>query len=215
MPPPPPVPVVVTAGPDTASGRTSCRRVVHLGDSTSVGLVSASFIRDPAQRMPARYEQVGVASSRMEIDGARSIVETLPRQVNAHDAAARARAAGFVGACWVLALGVTDTANVAVGSRVGRSARIDRMMEVIGDDPVLWLTTHTLVARGAWSDANMQLWNADLLAATQRYPNIRVFDWASVARDEWFTGDGIHYTSAGSTARAGSIAAALTVAYPE
>jgi hypothetical protein len=222
-------PVVVTVAPPvsttvppgaaavlapTPAQLTSCQRVVHLGDSTSVGLISPNYIRDPAARLPAQYERVGVGSSRMEIDGARSIVETIPKQINAHDAAVRAKAAGFEGGCWVLALGTTDTANVAVGSRVSRSERIDRMMEVIGGDPVLWLSARTLVGRGAWSDANMKLWNQALLDATARYPNIRIFDWASVARDEWFSRDGIHYTSAGFAARASAIADALAVAYP-
>ena len=71
-----------------AAATTSCKAVVHLGDSTSVGLVSPSFISDPAKRIGAQYARVGATESHLEISGARSIVETLPGQVNAHDTAA-------------------------------------------------------------------------------------------------------------------------------
>ena len=43
----------------------------------------------------------------------------------------------------------------------------------------------------------MQSWNDALLEACSRYPNMRVFDWAALARDEWFIEDGIHFTSPG------------------
>jgi hypothetical protein len=43
---------------------------------------------------------------------------------------------------------------------------------------------------------------------------MRVFDWASVARDDWFIPDGIHYTSPGYAARAHLIANALAEAFP-
>ena len=38
---------------------------------------------------------------------------------------------------------------------------------------------------------------------------MRVFDWAALARDEWFIEDGIHFTSPGYQARARLIARAL------
>lgn len=192
---------------------TSCTSVVHLGDSTSVGLVSEDFIADPAARIDAQYRRVGVIDPRMEISGARSIVETVGDQLNAEDAAAAMKAAGYEG-CWVLAMGTTDSANVAVGSPTGRADRIDRMLAVIGDDPILWVTVKTLEPEGAWSGANMQRWNETLLAAQARYPNIRIYDWAAVVQDPWFQDDGIHYTSAGNVERARLIADALVTAYP-
>ena len=62
---------------------TSCTSVVHIGDSTSVGLISEDFIEDPANRIDAQYRRVGVTDPRMEISGARSIVETVGDQLNA------------------------------------------------------------------------------------------------------------------------------------
>ena len=187
--------------------------MVHLGDSTSVGLVSPSFIPDPAQRMGAQYARVGATESHLEISGARSIVETLPGQVNAHDTAAALKQAGFDG-CWVLALGTTDTANVAVGSNITRMDRIDRMMEVIGDDPVMWVDVKTLVGSGAWSNPEMAKWNATLVEAQAKYPNIKVYNWTQVVQDAWFSSDRIHYTGEGYAERARLIADALAATYP-
>ena len=57
---------------------------------------------------------------------------------------------------------------------------------------------------GPYSASNMQRWNDALLDAC-RYPNMRIYDWAAVARDGWFIEDGIHYTSPGyAPGRAGS-----------
>jgi lysophospholipase L1-like esterase len=114
----------------------------------------------------------------------------------------------------VLALGTTDTANVAVGSNVSRAERIRRMMSVIGTDPVLWVNVRTLVTSGAWSEDKMQLWNQALVEAAPAYPNLRIFDWSSVAETDWFGADRIHYTSRGYANRARIIADALAAAFP-
>ena len=204
---------VPAAAPPAAAATTSCKAVVHLGDSTSVGLVSPSFIPDPARRMGAQYARVGASESHLEISGARSIVETLPGQVNARDTAAALKQAGFDG-CWVLALGTTDTANVAVGSNITRMDRIDRMMEVIGDDPVMWVDVKTLVGSGAWSNPEMAKWNATLVEAQAKYPNIKVYNWTQVVQDAWFSSDRIHYTGEGYAERARLIADALAATYP-
>jgi hypothetical protein len=186
---------------------------VHIGDSTSVGLISPTVLPNPADRLDAQYARVGVVEQHLEISGARSIVETLPGQINAYDTAKNLRAAGYHG-CWVFALGTTDTANVAVGSTVDRATRIDRMMSVAAGEPVLWVDVKTLVPTGAWSNANMMLWNQALLAAKPKYPNLRIYDWASVVQDSWFGSDQVHYTSVGYRNRARMIADALATAFP-
>jgi hypothetical protein len=115
----------------------------------------------------------------------------------------------------VFALGTTDTANLAKApSGVSRRARIDLMMSIVGDDPVLWVNTKSLLTTGYWSDPWMQLWNAELREALKRYPNLHVYDWWSVAQRSWFSGDGVHYTSEGYRIRAFRIADALADAYP-
>jgi hypothetical protein len=196
-----------------AGPRTSCTSVVHIGDSTSIGLMSPVFLADPALRIDAQYARVGVTDFRNEISGARSTEERLQGQENALEVAARERAGGYHG-CWVVALGTTDAANIAAGARLAAPARIDRMLAAIGDEPVLWVDVKTLRAKGPWSNPHMSAWNADLVAATARHPNLRVYDWAAVVQDAWFQRDGIHYTSAGYAERAHLIADALAAAFP-
>jgi peptidoglycan/LPS O-acetylase OafA/YrhL/lysophospholipase L1-like esterase len=209
-----PVPNPAATG-RTASGtaRTSCRSVVHIGDSTSDGLVSANYLPNPQQRIGAQYAKVGAARLITEISGGRSVVETIDQQPNAYTVAQKLVASGYRG-CWVLALGTNDTADVVVGSSVSRAARIQRMMSVIGNQPVMWVNVRSLVAEGAYAESQMQLWNAALAQACPKYPSMRVYDWADAARSSWFIADGIHYTSAGYAARSALIARALAAAFP-
>ena len=194
--------------------RTSCAAVVHIGDSTSVGLMSPDFIADPAQRIDAQYARVGVTDFRNEIRGARSIVERYRGEENADDVATREVAGGFSG-CWVMALGTTDAANLHAGGVLTAGERIDRMLTIVGDDPVLWVNVKTLNPQDPdWGNAEMVAWNEALVAAQARYSNLRIYDWAAVVQDAWFQDDGIHYTSAGNAERARLIADALLAAYP-
>jgi peptidoglycan/LPS O-acetylase OafA/YrhL len=193
--------------------RSSCRAVIDIGDSTSEGLTSAVYLPDPNQRIDAQYARVGVVTQHFEISGARSIVETYEGEPNAYDVALRWRQDGYRG-CWVLALGTNDTANVYVGSTVGRLARIQRMMSVIGSQPVMWVNVKSLVTSGPYAEQNMQLWDQALELACRSYPNMRIFDWASVVEDSWFISDGIHYNTPGYAARSRLIAQALAEAFP-
>jgi hypothetical protein len=204
---------VAAAPARAAAPRTSCTSVAHVGDSTSVDLISAAYLPNPAQRLAARYAAVGVRHLKVDASGGRSIVETLPGQVNGYNVAEAWWHAGYRG-CWVFALGTNDTANIAAGSAVGMMARIQRMMSVAHGEPVLWVNTRTQVTSGPWSSANEKLWDDTLLRALALYPNMRVFNWAGVAQPGWFLPDGIHYNSAGCAARARAIADALARAFP-
>jgi len=196
-----------------SSNRTSCTSVVHIGDSTSEGLVSHDYLPKRSDRIEARYASVGVKTEHMEISGATSIVEALPGGTNAQQVARRLIDGGYRG-CWVVALGTNDAADVYVGSSVALSTRIDRMMSVIGNQPILWVNAKSLVGKGPYADPNLQQWNSALLQACEKYPNMRVYDWAAAAKDAWFIPDGIHYTSPGYEARARLIAKALAQAFP-
>src|SRR5262249_23557675 len=132
---------------------------------------------------------------------------------NAYKVAQRYRSQGYQG-CWVIALGTNDTADVAVGSNVGLAARVAKMMSVIGSQPVLWITVRSLLPSGPYAESRMQQWNQALLAAQATHPNMRVYDWASVAQPSWFINDKIHYTSVGYAARGELIADALAAAFP-
>jgi len=206
-------PAGATATQPAAPLRTSCQAVAHLGDSTSEGLVSPDYLPNPKQRIQARYEDVGARSVWMNIAGGRSIVEVLPGTVNGYDAALSMTREGFRG-CWVLALGTDDTADVAAGSEIPLTTRIARMMSAAHGQPVMWVNVKSLLSSGPYAESNMLRWNAALVAACAKYPNMRIYNWASVVRSSWFISDGIHYTSAGYAARARLIADALAQAFP-
>jgi len=193
--------------------RTSCRSVAHVGDSTSVDLISPGYIPNANLRLGARYAAVGVRHVKIDASGGRSIVEELPGQINGYKVASAWWDKGYRG-CWVFALGTNDTANVAAGSSVGMMARIDQMMAVAHGEPVLWVNTRTLLSSGPWANANEQKWDQTLVRALAKYPNMRIFDWSAVARPSWFLSDGIHYNSAGCAIRAKAIADALARAFP-
>jgi peptidoglycan/LPS O-acetylase OafA/YrhL len=198
-----------------ASGTmTSCKSVAYIGDSTSEGMVLPSFLPNPKQRLGAQYARVGATSQYLEISGARSIIETLSEeQASGYALVRELKANGFDG-CWVIALGMNDAANVYVGSMVGLETRVSRMMRVMGDAPVMWITVKTLLDSGPYAEANMQDWNRTVLSACAKYPNVRVFDWASLAQDSWYLSDGTHYTSEGSRQRARLSADALAHGFP-
>jgi lysophospholipase L1-like esterase len=176
-------------------------------------MVSPDYLPDPTQRLAAQYQDVGVQQVLTNIVGANSVVETLPGDVNGYDAARSIAAGGFSG-CWVIALGTNDTADVAIGSNVGRLARIQEMMSAAHGQPVMWVDVVSVLNGGPYAEANMQAWNAALRQACAQYPNMRIFDWAAVAQPGWFISDGIHYTSAGYAVRGQAIAYALARAFP-
>jgi peptidoglycan/LPS O-acetylase OafA/YrhL/lysophospholipase L1-like esterase len=207
-------PAPVPAGPVVPRpGDTSCTSVVHVGDSTSVGLVDHAYLPEERWRIPAQYQRVGVQDVATDIRGARSIVETYHDEPNAETAVAERVDDGYAG-CWVMAMGTNDTANQAVGGVYPLAERIGRVMDHVADRPVLWLTVRSLLPSGPWSEQNMQEWNAALRDACQRYPQMRVYDWAAEVQDSWYIPDGIHFTSAGYRERAHRIADALAVAFP-
>jgi peptidoglycan/LPS O-acetylase OafA/YrhL len=192
---------------------TSCKEVVHVGDSTSLGLVSSRILPSADDQIAARYRAVGVERFWPDISGARSMVETYREQPNATEIVKRRRASGYAG-CYVVALGTNDPANTA-GNAAMLSSRIDGMMAQIGDKPALWTTTKTLKEKGPYQNAHMASWNQVVVDACARHPNMRVYDWASEVKDEWFSKDGIHPGSTGYRERAARMARALARAFPK
>jgi peptidoglycan/LPS O-acetylase OafA/YrhL len=192
---------------------TRCDAVVHIGDSTSEGLVSSEYLPDPTQLISAQYARVGATTQHLEVAGARSIYERFEGQPNAQEVAEAWKNEGFEG-CWVLAMGTNEAADVAVGSTVGYDDRIASMMSTIGDQPVMWVNVKSLLTSSPYAEENMEAWNEALLEACDRYPYMRIYDWVSDVRDAWFIPDGIHFTSAGYAARGRLIADALLEAFP-
>ncbi|HEX2307124.1 MAG TPA: acyltransferase family protein [Jatrophihabitantaceae bacterium] len=198
-----------------AASTTFCKAVTHLGDSTSEGMVSATFLPRPSQRLAAQYVRVGVDRVNLEISGGTSILETAePGQPNAYTVARRLVSRGYRG-CWVLALGTNDAADIAVGSVENQAERIAKMMSVLGSQPVMWVTVGSLLASGPYAEVNMQKWNAALVRSCAEHPTMRIYDWASVVSKKWFGPDRIHYTTYGYAQRARRIANALITAFPK
>jgi hypothetical protein len=187
--------------------------VIDVGDSTSEGLISPDYLPDRANRIEARFDDIGATVQHYAFSGARSIVETYDGEANATTVAQSWKRAHYHG-CWVLALGTNDAANIYVGSNVDPFTRIEEMMSTIGDQPVMWVNVKSLLTTGPYAEQNMKEWNEALLRACEDYPNMRVFDWSSVVQDAWFIDDGIHYTTPGYRARARLIAQALGKAFP-
>jgi lysophospholipase L1-like esterase len=204
---------VMPSSAGAAAAPTSCRSIAHIGDSISVGMESENFLPRKADRLEAQYERIGARDVHLEISGARSAVERHDGRPNAVEAAEELRDEGFHG-CWVIAIGTNDAANVAAGSSYGASERIDRVMEIVGDDPVLWVDAKTTTDKGFYADENMRLFNQALAKAHARHPTLEVFHWSDVVRSSWFDSDGIHYTSTGYAQRAALIAAAVAKTFP-
>jgi peptidoglycan/LPS O-acetylase OafA/YrhL len=193
--------------------KTTCDAVVHIGDSTSEGLVSEEYLPDPRQLISAQYARVGATTAHLEVSGARSIYENYEGIPNAQEVAEAWKNEGFEG-CWVLAMGTNEAANVAAGSNFTYDDRIDSMMSTIGDEPVLWVNVKSLLTDTPYAEQNMKDWDEALLKACDRYPYMRIYDWASEVNDQWFIPDGIHFTSQGYAARGRMIADALLNAFP-
>jgi peptidoglycan/LPS O-acetylase OafA/YrhL len=192
---------------------TSCKAVVHIGDSTSEGLVSSEYLPDPKQLISAQYARVGATTQHFEIAGARSIYENFEGEPNAQEVAEAWKNEGFKG-CWVIAMGTNEAANVAAGSTFTYDDRIASMMSTIGEEPVMWVNVKSLVPSGPYAEANMRSWDLALLDACDRYPYMRIYNWAADVRDNWFIPDGIHFTSEGYAARGRLIADALLESFP-
>jgi hypothetical protein len=193
---------------------TSCEQVVHIGDSTSTELFSADQVGRAENTLDARYLAVGVDAVYPDNDRDRAIVEVQDGgQANAYDVAVAVKENGYEG-CWVLMIGTNDVAAVAAGSAVGYEARINKMLTLIGDDPVLWVDSVTLLASDLYSDAGMQAWNGVLYRLATDHPNLAVLRWSEVVKAGWFARDGIHYNTTGHTQRAAITAAALVQYFP-
>jgi hypothetical protein len=196
------------------AGRTGCTSVIHIGDSTSVGMVSPLVVPDQSKRLEAQYARIGVFDVHIDALGGRAVKETrLAGEVSGYDAALAARAAGFHG-CWVFALGTNDAANVGLGSGPGPRARIELLLSVAGTDPALFVDVRTTTFIGDYAEPYMVQWNAALSEAAAFHPNMRIYAWSAEAHDDWYLADGVHYTPQGYAERAARIADALATAFP-
>ncbi|WP_353108822.1 acyltransferase family protein [Gordonia sp. (in: high G+C Gram-positive bacteria)] len=203
-------------GPTLPAGqrRTKCSTVIHVGDSTSIGMSDPGMQPNVALRLEGRYREVGAKTYIEDVVGGRSSMERVNDQPNATESIEGALRRGVRG-CWVIAMGINDTANVEVGGAGPVDMRIDNLLKPLVGQPVLWPTviTNRLNENPAYDNGAMRNFNRALVRACKRYPNLRVYDWAGETEQNWFQ-DGVHYTEAGYVERARRFAVALATMYP-
>ena len=151
--------------------RTSCNSVVHIGDSTSEGLVSPDYLPNRKDQIAAQYARVGATTQHLEVSGARSIYETLRGPTERPGSRAGLEAARASTAAGCSRSAPTRRPTSPPGSTIGYDERIDRMMNVADGDPVLWVNVRSLVTDGGpYANSNMQGWDEALLAACEPLP---------------------------------------------
>jgi hypothetical protein len=196
--------------------RTRCTSVILVGDSTSEGLYGADSSLAPEENLRGQLQGVGVRSFTAAISGARSIIESYEGQPSGEDVVKKYVHAGYRG-CWIIALGNVDAATVAKYAPDTASIpdRIDTIIKTIpADAPVMWMTTRTIRNDGDFRESVYPPWNQGLVRACGRYPNMRVFDWASAYKTAWIGPDGIHATTAGYRHKATLMAHAMAISFP-
>jgi hypothetical protein len=115
---------------------------------------------------------------------------------------------------YVVDLGVNDTAAPGTATSrgyAGYPAKVDWMMHQFGGKPVLWTNLPCAIEPPA-RRVGCAIVNASLAAATRRWPNLTLVNWAAVANahTEYMSQlfGGVLYTSAGATAWASTVVAA-------
>lgn len=215
--------VASAAGKNKKAGQMWCERVVHVGDSTSIGMFATDQVNTPEDSAFNTYVEYGAKEVVDSVFGARSTTEgwdapdgsaSYPSAIDSvNELKARVPAEGT---CWVVATGVNDAANISAGASLGHRERIDEMMELLGKDAkVLWPMVTTNTDSGHYARSNMEIFNDALRETTEDYPNLRLYDWPSEVDYNWFgVDDYAHYGSEGNTQRAHRFAAALAKAFP-
>jgi hypothetical protein len=201
---------------------THCSQVIHLGDSTTVGMGAA---------LADAYESAGFDAHTSAGNGRGISFRVSPDRETGLQAATRLRheLAGAGQLCWVVALGTNDAAYL--DHSADRQRSIDDLLDVIAGDPVLWVDVYMFAPHsrrggharcdgpasvfGCYGATNTREWNHLLATTAAAHPNMTVYDWAGLVRyhPDWFQNDGIHYTSAGYAERATRIAAAASATF--
>ncbi len=189
------IPGVALADDDDDRGKedVSCESVIHIGDSNSVALEQAGLKK--------AYEDAGVKDVSINASVSRTLHETVgngspeTNEDNGVDGLTRELAEADDDVCVVMALGVNDSGNIGPGASVGAEERIDAVMEVAGDDRVVfWPDVIIGSAADARFKSGADLFNQEI--DNSDYDNLHRIDLLSHVKDEWLR-DGIHYTPEG------------------
>jgi hypothetical protein len=162
--------------------------VMHLGDSTSAGYVS---------HLRRTVKARGLGPVRCDIQSARSLVRYSKNWPSTLWGIRYARKQGFDPSSFLLAVGHNDLYFVRRDKDAARRM-IDRVLTEIGPDHTVGFLTLFCAHK-----SSAPKFNAALEEATHRWPNLHVFDWASIAQKhlKWHGWDGVHYTMHGARMR--------------
>ena len=114
---------------------------------------------------------------------------------------------------YVVDLGINDTAALGTPTSrgyAGYPAKIDWMMHLFAGKPVLW-TNLPCAIEPPTRAVGCAIVNASLAAATRRWPNLTIANWAAAANahPEYMAAGDIHYGTAGDLAWATTVASAI------
>lgn len=174
---------------ETGDAKTRCEEIIHVGDSTSVG------IKKDLQQW---YQYFGFSEITISAGNGRSITRSKPPdQISGLEAVAYYRNNSSRQICWVIALGTNDATSV---STIEQLKRFEKMRETIGDDPSIWVNV-SLLSTETRKDNSIRAsqWNTILITG-----HAVIADWNGIAlqNKQWFTSDGIHYNATGGRWRA-------------
>lgn len=205
----------------------NCTTVIHVGDSTSLGVFDPAQLPEGAYTGADEYLSKGADQVIESVFGARATTQGYESYPSAVVSVQELLNQGQdPGTCWVIATGVNDAANYAALPDYGYEqnpdeirANIRSMLNMLTDQKVMWNTVATYMPGNSYYDnENMKFFNKILLEVVKDYPNVAVWDWASEVEKhpEWFIpGDGTHYLPEGNAERAKRFAGALANAFPE
>lgn len=207
--------------------RMRCTTVVHVGDSTSIGLFDPYQVPEGADTGFQTYLDRGASEVIDSVFGARATNRGYQDYPSAVQSVTELLSMGQdEDTCWVIATGVNDAANYAALPDYGYEqnpeeikASIRTMLDLLEGQMVMWNTVGTYQPADSYYDnANMKLFNKLLKEVAKEYPNVAIWDWASEVSEhnDWFIpGDGTHFLPKGNAERAKRFASALAHAFPE
>lgn len=217
-----------TAATNSASGSDTmnCAKVIHVGDSTSIGLFDEGQLPEGEPTGVDTYLDKGAGEVLTSVFGARATTQGFQEYPSAVQSVQQLLSQGQPeNTCWVIATGVNDAANYAAAIDYGYEMTPDEhrnnlrsMLDLLEGEKVMWNTVATYKPGNSYYDnENMKFFNKILREVVKDYPNVVIWDWASEVEKhpDWFIpGDGTHYVAEGNAERAKRFASALAQAFP-
>lgn len=190
--------VLVPAVPGDAATPGTLLRDAVSRTRGPVAVVGDSLTYSYLYGLPGEFSAEGWGPFAIEARSARRTTVTTSIATSGLDAVRRIRATGFDPQRWIIALGTNDM--LITYRTPGMAATvIDTMMAELGaGKKVVWVNVYSRNDPGA-----TVAFNAALVAATRRHPNLVVVDWAGLvsAHPTWLASDGVHPTLTGAIAR--------------